>query len=180
METKIFSRLLAAVLFAAVAGSASAIDLRPSGIAVQGSLGTNDTWMTGAAVVWDWEWELLRRKAEISGQTEVFIHHWRAGGRHSYTQFGVLPTLRFKLSQGRSPWYIELGIGASFLDRRFETAEREFSTRFNFYDVVGAGYVFGEHRQHELGLRLVHVSNGGIRKPNPGEEFVQLRYLARF
>jgi lipid A 3-O-deacylase len=179
-----FFRTLAALLFTAWMGSAAAMDLRPDGVSVQGSLGTQDTWMGGAAVVWDWEWELLRRKAEISGQTEVFVNHWRAdalgGGRDSYTQFGILPTLRINLSQGRSPWFFEVGIGATWMDRRFDTAERSFSTRFNFYDVLGGGYVFGDHRQHELGLRLVHISNAGIKKPNPGQDFLQLRYLARF
>jgi hypothetical protein len=163
---------------------ANAADLRPDGVSVQGSVGQRGTLMSGLAVAWDWEWELLRRRAAITGQTELFVNHWRAdavdGGRDSYTQFGLLPSLRFHLAQGRSPWFIELGIGASWLDRSFQTPERRFSTRFNFYDVIGAGYLFGEHRQHELGLRLLHISNAGIKEPNPGQDFVQLRYLSRF
>jgi lipid A 3-O-deacylase len=184
MKTKTLVRALSLVLLGASLGSASALDLRPDGVAVQGSVGTHDTWMAGGAVVWDWRWERLRRKAEITGHTELFVNHWRAdalaGGRNSYTQFGVMPVLRFNLSQGRSPWYLELGVGVSWMDRRFQTAERSFSTRFNFYDVLGAGYVFGERRQHELGLRVIHISNGGIKEPNPGQEFLQLRYLSRF
>jgi hypothetical protein len=184
MKKKTLARALATVLLAGAAGGAAGFDLRPDGIAVQGSLGTHDTWMAGAAVMWDWDWEVLRRKAELTAHTELFVNHWRAdgvaGGRDSFTQLGLLPTLRFNLSQGRSPWYLEIGVGASWMDRRFETDERSFSTRFNFYDVLGAGYVFGERRQHEMGLRFVHVSNAGIKKPNPGQDFLQLRYLTRF
>ena len=176
--------IVAAMLLTLSAGHAAAIDLRPDGIALQGSLGTHDTRMAGAAVAWDWEWEYLRRKAKISGQTEVFVNHWRAdavsGGRDGYTQLGILPTLRMHLGRGLAPWYLEVGIGVSWLDQRFQTAERRFSTRFNFYDVLGGGYVLGHRRQHELGLRLVHVSNAGIKQPNPGQDFLQLRYLARF
>ena len=178
------SRTVVTLLLAAAAGTAAAMDLRPDGVSVQVSPGSHGTWMAGAAVVWDWEWELLRRKAEISGQTELFVNHWRAdavgGGREATTQVGLLPTLRINLSQGRSPWFLEVGVGVSWMDSRLVRPERSFSTRFNFYDVLGAGYVFGERRQHELGLRLVHVSNAGIKEPNPGQDFVQLRYLSRF
>ena len=38
----------------------------------------------------------------------------------------------------------------------------------------------GTQGHHEINLRLVHVSNGGIRKPNPGQDFGQLRYVYWF
>jgi lipid A 3-O-deacylase len=38
----------------------------------------------------------------------------------------------------------------------------------------------GQQRQHELQLRLEHVSNAGIKEPNPGANFVQLRYALHF
>jgi hypothetical protein len=31
-----------------------------------------------------------------------------------------------------------------------------------------------------VGLRLSHVSNAGIKEPNPGENFLQLRYARSF
>ena len=30
--------------------------------------------------------------------------------------------------------------------------------------------------QEKLALRIQHFSNGSIKKPNPGENFIQLRY----
>jgi Lipid A 3-O-deacylase (PagL) len=39
---------------------------------------------------------------------------------------------------------------------------------------------FGADGEHELALRLQHFSNGGIRRPNPGETFLQLRYAWRY
>jgi hypothetical protein len=34
-------------------------------------------------------------------------------------------------------------------------------------------------RQRELVLRVEHFSNAGIKHPNPGENYVQLRYTHR-
>lgn len=36
------------------------------------------------------------------------------------------------------------------------------------------------HRFLPAALRLQHFSNASIRHPNPGENFVQLRYARRF
>ena len=183
-KTKKSARILAGALLAASVSSAGALDLRPDGVSVQGSWGTNSARMAGAGLVWDWDWERLRRKAAITGRTELLANFWRAddfgGGHQGWTQLVLLPTLRFELSQGRSPLYVELGVGASWLNRDYRTPHRGFSTRWNFYDVVGVGHSFGVQREHELGVRWVHVSNAGLRDPNPGQDFVQLRYARRF
>ena len=33
---------------------------------------------------------------------------------------------------------------------------------------------FGSHQQYEAGYRFQHISNGGIKEPNPGINFHQL------
>ena len=183
-KTSKLARTLALVAAATSLGNASALDLMPDGYVVQGGAGTNTANMAGAGVVWDWNWELLRRKAEITAHTELLVNHWRAdafgGGTQGFTQLVLLPTARFRLSQGRSPWFMEFGIGISVLDRKYLTPHRTFSTRWNFYDTIGIGHSFGASHEHELGLRWVHVSNANIKKPNPGQDFLQLRYAARF
>ncbi|WP_280151352.1 acyloxyacyl hydrolase [Piscinibacter sp. XHJ-5] len=52
---------------------------------------------------------------------------------------------------------------------------RRLSTVFNFGDHVALGHRFGEQQRHELAFRIQHFSNAGLRKPNPGENFVQVR-----
>jgi lipid A 3-O-deacylase len=42
------------------------------------------------------------------------------------------------------------------------------------------GRSFGADRRHELSLRVSHFSNCGIETPNPGENFLQLRYATKF
>ena len=94
---------------------------------------------------------------------------------------GVTPTLRLRPDGGSSAWFWEAGIGATLADQRYHPAgQEEFSTRFNFASHLGIGINFGARRQHELLLRLQHVSNAGIKKPNPGVEFLQLRYAWHF
>lgn len=177
-------RLAAAGLLAALAIPSQAFNLRPDAVSVQAGVGTHGTADAGAGLVWDWNFEALRRKAELTAHTELMINSWRAdaigGGHQSLTQLVLLPTLRMQLKRGVSPWYIEVGVGASWMDQPYITPDKRFSTRWNFYDVLGVGRTFGAAERHELGLRWVHVSNAGIREPNPGQDFLQLRYVSRF
>ena len=43
-----------------------------------------------------------------------------------------------------------------------------------FSDNLAVGHTLGSG--HELSLRLLHVSNGAAKKPNPGQNLLQLRY----
>lgn len=171
-----------AALAALLAPLSHAVDLRPDQFAVQGGPGSDGTSAVSAGVVWDWQWRRQAR-ALATAQTELFVSHWQAdrigGGHQALRQAVLLPVLRLQLDRGRSRWFLEGGIGASWLSRDYVTPTKTFSTRWNFYDMVGTGYKFGGGR-HELGLRYVHVSNGSLRRPNPGEDFLLLRYATRF
>lgn len=176
------SLALVAVVCGAVV-PAAAEGLRPSGYFVQGSATGGGNWNAGAGVVWPWAWKAGAMGAEIGGLTEAYVSHWgsrSAAGRRGFTQIGVVPLLRARFDQGRSSWFAEAGIGISAMDQHFVTQTKQFSTAFNFVDVVGVGRSFGPDRSQEFCLRLQHVSNGGIRSPNPGQNFVQLRYASRF
>lgn len=175
---------MAAALLCAGLHSAHAVDFTPDGVSAQAGIGRHGAATAGVSVVWDWDFQRMRRKAELTAHTEVMVNGWRAddlaGDNQTMAQAVVLPSLRMRLARGKSPWFIELGIGASYLSKDYVTREKTFSTRWNFYDMFGVGHSFGDHREHELGLRWIHVSNAGIRKPNPGEDFLLLRYVRRF
>ncbi len=162
---------------------AAAQGLRPAGYFVQGGLAENRIWSATAGLTWPWAWKTSVLGGELGGLTEAYVSHWEAPSashRRSFTQVGVVPMLRLRFDQGRSPWFAEAGIGLSAMDHHFVTTTKQFTTSFNFVDVVGVGRSLGAAREHELGLRLQHVSNAGIRVPNPGQNFVQLRYAATF
>jgi lipid A 3-O-deacylase len=92
------------------------------------------------------------------------------------TQIGLTPVLRWQPGVEDQRWFLEAGIGANVLLPVYRSRDKRFSTAFNFGDHVAVGLRFGEGAQHELALRLQHFSNAGIKHPNPGENFVQLRY----
>lgn len=178
-------RPLAAALLLAGIAPAHAFDLRPAGASVQVGAWNHGTAMAGVGLLWDWDFERLRKRAELTAHTELMVNRWRAdalgGGNQELTQLVLLPTLRMRLDRGASPWFFEVGVGASWLDRNFATPDKTFSTRWNFYDVLGVGHTFGgPSGKHELGLRWNHVSNAGLKDPNPGQNFLQLRYTMRF
>lgn len=183
MRSYLMRPLLLALTAAAMALPAAAEGLRPTGYLVQAASGDAGTWSATAGVYWAWDWRRRLGSFEAEGVTEAFVSYWNARGsegRRGFTQIGVLPVLRLRPDAGRSPWFAEAGIGLSTMHPIFETESKRFSTAFNFVDVVGGGRSFGASRQHEIGLRLQHVSNGSIRSPNPGQNFVQLRYATSF
>nr|WP_308645911.1 acyloxyacyl hydrolase [Ottowia beijingensis] len=45
---------------------------------------------------------------------------------------------------------------------------------------AGAGRAVGRDARSTLGVRYQHISNAGIKKPNPGMDFVLLYYTHRF
>jgi len=119
----------------------------------------------------------------ISFAFDLFGSQWRApdeSPHRNYTQLGIIATWRYRFDEGRSPWFADAGIGATVTNQIYRTTDREFSTAFQFTEVLALGRSFGERGEHELSVRLQHFSNGGIKKPNPGENFVRLRYLYRF
>jgi hypothetical protein len=182
---KITTMLLAGALLAAT-GPVLAADFKPDGASLEAGFGKNGTRMAGVGLLWDWDFERMRRKAELTAHTEVLVNRWRydavaGGGSDQLTQVVLLPSLRMRLARGASPWFIEFGIGASYMDRNYETPRKRFSTRWNFYDVLGLGHTYGgPDGRHEVGVRLIHTSNAGLKDPNPGENFLQLRYVHRF
>lgn len=168
---------------ALLAASAHALDLKPGGAFIEAGAAGHGTYSVTAGVTWPWAWRHEGLGGEQTGYTEAYLSHWSSrtlGGRASLTQLGLLPMVRHRFARGSSDWFAEAGIGLSLTDRFYTTDEKRFSTRFNFVDVVGVGRSFGPGRRQEMTLRLSHVSNAGIKKPNPGENFLQLRYAASF
>lgn len=177
-------RLLAsAAAVAALSFSAQAMDLMPHGAYGVAGVAPHSTDSLTAGAIWPWAWRMPAGGGKLTALTEGYVSFWKARaavGRQSFTQVGIVPLVRWRPDQGRSLWFAEAGIGVSTMDRLYHTPDKQFSTRFNFVDTIGVGRSFGVQRQHELGLRVVHMSNASIKHPNPGENFLQLRYAVMF
>jgi lipid A 3-O-deacylase len=83
--------------------------------------------------------------------------------------FGAYPILRLETSdRSEHLFYVEASVGVNLLSHTRINDNRVFSTAFQFGEFIGAGVTFGEWHQYSLGLRLQHVSNGDIKRPNDG------------
>lgn len=173
----------AALLALAASSPCLAADWKPDAFYVQGGGSQDRATSATVATVWDFDWAHTWWKMEATAQLEAFASVWRAPdfdhGHQRFGQVGVLPVLRLRLRNGDSRFFLDAGIGVSTMDRLYITPTKQFSSKFNFFDVVGLGYSFDGGRQ-EIGLRYAHISNGGLRHPNPGEDFLLLRYVRRF
>jgi lipid A 3-O-deacylase len=184
MNRKLFIAPLLLAGFTSLAAShAFAQSLRPSGYFAEAAVLGGRDWALGAGLVWNLPWHRQILGEEVTSLAEGSISHWQARGTghsHGFTHVALVPLARVRFDGGRSPWFADAGIGVSLTDRLFVTQTKTFTTRFNFVDTLGIGRSFGADRRQDLSLRLQHVSNAGIRVPNPGQNFLQLRYAGAF
>lgn len=91
-------------------------------------------------------------------------------GNRTLWHVGVTPMLRWWFAPNTGA---EFGIGANLFSGT-KLGGKQISTAYQFGDSVG---VF--HRLQGtpwlLGLRYTHYSNADIKRPNPGQDYIQLR-----
>ncbi|HZP91412.1 MAG TPA: acyloxyacyl hydrolase [Burkholderiales bacterium] len=119
---------------------------------------------------------------KLRGNLSLDAGYWHAYGRessHDTKEVGVTPVFRLEPT-GTGPLYLEGGVGVHLISHTLINAERRFSTSLQFGDLLGFGLRLGEHLQYEVGLRIVHFSNAGIKEPNSGINFVALQLAYRF
>lgn len=129
---------------------------------------------------WAWGEKWWQSKgAHLGGYWDLSLAHWRGNrfqARPDHTQnlaaIGLTPVFRLQRDT-LTGWYAEVGIGAHYLSEPYDNNGRRFSTRFQFGDHIGVGYVFPNRL--DLGLKIQHISNGSIKNPNPGLNFAILR-----
>lgn len=158
--------------------------LKPSSIFLQAGA-RSSTHTLHAGLTWHSDWQKPIGVGRLSGYLEASIAEWRYegaydGSKRRLSQFAVTPALRWRPSGDASLWFVEAGIGLSLTSSYYETNNKRFSTRFNFGTHLGLGRNFGNHREQEISVRIQHFSNAGLKQPNPGENFIQLRYTYRF
>ena len=153
---------------------------------VQSGVTASDTLSYTVGATWNWDWERGYNIGTVTGYTEFTVGRWKTAGGDGQddgrwvTQVGITPVLRLYPNTGLTNWFVEAGVGANVIMPVYSTGDRQFSTEFNFGDHIGVGRVFGTDSRQELVLRLQHFSNGGVKEPNPGENFVQIRYSSRY
>jgi lipid A 3-O-deacylase len=165
----------AAVFLLSAASAAKADSL---GVQVAGGVAQHKVYKADLGLVWDpgitW-WGIGGWHFALIGEANVAYWHASEGtSRKGVFEFGLTPVVRFIKDTGAVRPYIEAGAGVRGLSQRMINAGYNLSSAFQFSEVVGVGAQFGSHQQYEVGLRFQHISNAGIKEPNPGINFSQL------
>jgi hypothetical protein len=148
------------------------------GVQVAGGVGDNHVRKLDLGVVWDpgltW-WEIGGWHFTLIGEAHVAWWHTDEGDVHeNIGEVGITPVIRFIKSSGAFRPFIEVGAGVRLLTSPTIAHSYSLGTAFQFADMAGVGAQFGAHQQYQVGFRFQHVSNGGIKEPNPGINFSQL------
>jgi lipid A 3-O-deacylase len=171
--------LIAASLTQAHAASAYGVD----GMSLEGGTG-NSSQFARVGAQWDWNkawWQ--SNGTHINGYWDLSLSEFRMNRYQNraqsknLTDVGFTPVFRFE-ADSKKGLYAEGGVGLNLMSHLYDNAGRRFSTAFEFGDHIGAGYVFSNGL--DLGIRLQHFSNGGIKEPNSGANFAVLRVAYRF
>ncbi len=178
MNQKVFNKktlpcFAALALALALPISANAVD----GFSVEAGSGDGVD-MARVGVQWDWQKTWLQRGDwHLGGYWDLQLGRWN--GASHITDLGLTPTFRWE-NDSRRGGYLEAAIGFHYLSSRNVTSAKQLGSNFEFGDHVGAGYRFGEKGAYDVSLRFQHLSNAGIKHPNPGINFTQLRFQYHF
>jgi lipid A 3-O-deacylase len=174
---------LAAVLALGAISNAHALD----SVSLEVGDGNENTDLWRVGLQWNWRrrW-FTERSWTLGAYWDLQAGRWRGPLRpgQSYQQtwdIGLTPVFRLERA-ARTPVvpYVEAAIGFHALSDLRINFRRVFTTHFQYGDHVGAGLRFGPELRYDAGVRLQHLSNGGLARPNPGINFVQLRVAYRF
>lgn len=137
-------------------------------------LGLVAGWQRGAPLWQGEQWRLaLRHELELS--------FWRVPEAQNIIEAGYSPFLRLERPMGGSnQFFLEASIGVRLLSHTRIAPNHTLSSAFQFSDQVGAGFQWGPQGRSTVGLRFQHLSNAGIKKPNPGINFTQIYYRHQF
>jgi hypothetical protein len=168
-----FSTLAASLLLAAAHIPAHAVD----GATLEFGAG-NSTQFVRGSLQWKFQRALYESESiAIKGYWDLSLAQWRGnryqdqpGEHQNLTDIGITPMFRFQ--HPGSKFYGEAGIGAHVLSGLYDNNGRKLSTAIEFGSQLGIGYNLSPRA--DVGLSIQHYSNGGIKHPNNGVNFVSM------
>jgi lipid A 3-O-deacylase len=167
--------VLHAALAAALLGGSGAALADRWGIQAGGGFADHGFTSGDLGVVWDpgWSWWAIGGW-HFAAALEGHVGYWHTGEgdiHGSIWAAGVQPVLRFVKGSGEIRPYIEGGAGMRVLSHPTIATNFSVATAFQFTELIGVGAQFGDRQQYQAGFRFQHVSNAGIKEPNPGINF---------
>lgn len=169
-----FPLLAAGLVLAAATFPAYAVD----GVGLEFGTG-NSTQFVRGSLKWNFQRALYEsERLAIKGYWDLSLAQWRGnrfqgqpGEHQNLTEIGITPMFRFQ--RPGSKFYGEAGIGAHLLSELYDNNDRKLSTALEFGSKLGIGYQLSPRA--DVGLSIQHYSNGGIKHPNSGVNFVSMK-----
>ena len=123
-----------------------------------------------------WTHALAHSKLDVVLEASVGQVTGPSGSAHrSLTHVGLTPFARWWFAPQTA---VEFGIGANVFSGTY-IGSKQISTAYQFGDSIGVLHRFAD-TPWTLGARLTHYSNADIKRPNPGQDYVQVRVAYSF
>jgi len=170
--------LISSVVAASFAPAAFAQQSPTGGVSLRAGVGEH---FKRLELAWEspslWNYQFSGDKGRLDLTAELGAAYWKADGSRTPSnvwQFSAIPMLRWTVQER---YFIEAGVGPTvFTSTHF--SNKNIGSAFQFGSQLGVGMYLSP--QSRLGLRVAHVSNAGIKHPNPGMEWVQLTYSYQY
>lgn len=118
-----------------------------------------------------WQGELAAHPLDVSLEYSLGMMRAPSGqSNRDLLHVGVTPFARWWFASNTG---VELGVGANMFSGT-HLGDKDISTTFQFGSSVGLFHRL-QGTPWLLGLRLTHYSNADIKRPNPGQDCLQLR-----
>jgi|GEM_PF-2928548 len=122
------------------------------------------------------KWPQLESYVELSTNVFKFTSTYH---EKKYSFMAISPVFSYPASYWNSnPIYVEAGIGLAILDEKKFVGQRT-GANYLFENRLGLAYYFGKKNKYSITLRYFHYSNAGLRRPNPGFNFLGLSYQVK-
>jgi lipid A 3-O-deacylase len=132
---------------------------------------------------WDKRW-FQSNGTHVGGHWDLSLSQWRGSAYQNVqgqdihiVDIGLTPVFRLQADDLKG-WYAEGAIGVHLLSKLYDNNSDYLSTRFQFGDHIGGGYVF--NNGWEAALLIQHFSNGGIKRPNSGVNYLVFKVARAF
>ncbi|TLX53213.1 acyloxyacyl hydrolase [Stutzerimonas nosocomialis] len=113
----------------------------------------------------------------LTGYWDAGYTYWEGDETTANHSLSFAPVFVYEFAGQTVRPYIEAGIGVALFENT-ELENNDLSTTFQFEDRIGLGLRF--NGGHEIGVRAIHYSNAGIKKPNDGVESYAVHYRVAF
>lgn len=164
-----------AVLAALACGQATAVQAMDLNVAVGQTGDSTMTYRLGTQFDFQQSW-FASDVGRLTGYWDAAYTFWDGDQTASNHSVSLSPVLVYEFAGERFKPYIEAGIGiAAFSSTELES--NDLGSSFQFEDRLGVGVRFANQ---EVGIRALHYSNAGLKKPNDGVESYAVHYRMSF